>query len=110
MGGPIKGDVVVVPFPFADLTRAKRRPALVLAALQGGDLILCQITSQHVRDSHGVPLAESDVEGGSLRRRSNARPNPLFTADRNIVLYRIGRLARQKIMDVIDKAVEILRS
>ncbi len=34
----IKGDVVVVPFPFSDLTRAKRRPALVVAELEGDDL------------------------------------------------------------------------
>ena len=106
----MKGDIVVVPFPFADLTRAKRRPALVLAALQGGDLILCQITSQYVRDSYAVPLAESDVAGGSLRRASNARPNRLFTADRDIVLYKVGRLRQQKITDVVEKIVDILRS
>jgi len=33
----IKGDVVVVPFPFSDLTQAKRRPALVIATLAGED-------------------------------------------------------------------------
>jgi len=44
----VKGDVVVVPFPFSDLTGAKRRPALVLAELDGEDRILCQITSQQL--------------------------------------------------------------
>ena len=42
----VKGDVVVVPFPFSDLTAAKRRPALVITAFPGDDVILCQITSR----------------------------------------------------------------
>jgi len=42
----VVGDVVIVPFPFSDLTQTKRRPALVVAGLSGEDLILCQITSQ----------------------------------------------------------------
>ncbi len=42
----VGGDVVVVPFPFTDLSSAKVRPALALAAFSRGDLILCQITSQ----------------------------------------------------------------
>ena len=41
----VKGDVVVVPFPFSDLSQSKRRPALVITELTGDDLILCQITS-----------------------------------------------------------------
>jgi mRNA interferase MazF len=47
----IKGDVVVVPFPFSDLSNAKRRPALVLAELNKNDLILCLITSRAANDS-----------------------------------------------------------
>ena len=56
----VKGDVVVVPFPFSDLTEAKRRPALVLAELDKDDRILCQITSQQFRElnaSRAVPLS-----------------------------------------------------
>ena len=41
----IKGDVVVIPFPFSDLSQSKRRPALVVVSLEGDDAILCQITS-----------------------------------------------------------------
>jgi hypothetical protein len=31
----VKGEVVVVPFPFSDLTQAKRRPALVITEWEG---------------------------------------------------------------------------
>ena len=37
----MKGDIVVVPFPFSHLTKAKRRPALIVANLEGNDMILC---------------------------------------------------------------------
>jgi len=40
MGKFIKGDVVVVPFPFSDLTGTKRRPAFVVTDLPGDDVIL----------------------------------------------------------------------
>jgi len=51
----IKGDVVVIPFPFSDLTQTKRRPALVISALEGDDVILCQITSRTSRDNYAIP-------------------------------------------------------
>ncbi|MEB3294031.1 MAG: type II toxin-antitoxin system PemK/MazF family toxin [Synechococcales bacterium] len=60
MAGFVKGDVVVVPFPFSDLTEAKRRPALVVATLTGDDVILCQITSQSVRDAYAVLITAND--------------------------------------------------
>lgn len=46
MGTFVKGDVVVAPFPFSDLSATKKRPALVIATLTGNDVILCQITTQ----------------------------------------------------------------
>jgi len=106
---PVKGDVVVVPFPFSDLTQAKRRPALVAAQLEGDDLILCQITSQQVRDQYALALGDEDFATGGLRQPSNIRPNRLFTADQHIVLYQIGHLKKPRIDAVISKIVEILR-
>jgi len=52
----IKGDIVVVPFPFSDLSTSKKRPALVLADLPGNDIILCQITSKLVKDVYAINL------------------------------------------------------
>jgi mRNA interferase MazF len=109
MGRFVKGDVVVVPFPFSDLTISKRRPELVLAELSGDDLILCQITSQTVRDSYAVPLQENDFDTGGLSKPSNARPNRLFTVDRHIVLYNAGVLKKEKTGEVVETLVGILR-
>ena len=50
----VKGDVVVIPFPFSDLSASKKRPALVLASLEGDDLILCQITSEARFDKYSI--------------------------------------------------------
>jgi len=96
----VKGDVVVVPFPFSDLSQAKHRPALVLTNLEGDDLILCQITSQQVRDQYAIKLDHEDFEAAGLSQRSNIRPNRIFTADSHIVLYRVGHLKPEKVSEV----------
>ncbi|MEG4272781.1 MULTISPECIES: type II toxin-antitoxin system PemK/MazF family toxin [unclassified Microcoleus] len=105
----VKGDVVVVPFPFSDLTQAKRRPALVIATLAGDDIILCQITSQNIADRYAIPLQNSDFSEGGLDRASNIRPNRLFTADREIILYKAGKLKTEKLNEAIAKIVEIIQ-
>jgi len=56
----VKDDIVVIPFPFSDLSGSKKRPALVLADLQGDDIILCQITSQKIKDNYAIPVKNSD--------------------------------------------------
>jgi mRNA interferase MazF len=109
LAGFVKGDVVVVPFPFSDLTQAKRRPALILAVAAGDDLILCQITSQQLSDQYAIQIENSDFETGSLKQTSNIRPSRIFTADRHIILYRAGHLRTEKTNEVIRKVVEILK-
>ena len=105
----VKGDIVVVPFPFSDLTQSKRRPALVLSKLSGDDRILCQITSQSVRDEYAIALDDSDFKTGELRQKSNVRPNRIFTCDSAIILYTIGHLKSEKIEQIINKLIEILK-
>ncbi|MBI5180758.1 MAG: type II toxin-antitoxin system PemK/MazF family toxin [Nitrospirae bacterium] len=105
----VKGDVVVVPFPFSDLTHSKRRPALVISTLEGDDLILCQITSQSIKDKYAIAIDDKDFDSGSLKQPSNVRPNRIFTADSQIILYRIGNLKQEKLNKIIGKVVEIIR-
>ncbi len=107
MGRFIKGDVVVTPFPFSDLTASKKRPALVVADLTGDDIIICLITSQNAKDNYAISLASDNLANGQLKQNSNIRPNRLFTIDAKIILYRIGTLKKEKTEKVTEKIIEI---
>lgn len=108
MGAFVKGDVVVTPFPFTDLSANKKRPALVVATLLGDDVVLCAITSQSVADDYAISLDDEDFETGGLRQVSNIRPNRLFTADAKVVSYRAGKIHADKLVEVRKKIAEIL--
>ena len=87
----IKGDVVVIPFPFSDLSRNKNRPAFVIKDLPDSDILLCQITSKPNRDSFSIPSLKSDFKNGKLSIESNIRVNKIFTADKKIILQKLMR-------------------
>ncbi|MBE7534845.1 MAG: type II toxin-antitoxin system PemK/MazF family toxin [Anaerolineales bacterium] len=110
MGAFVKGDVVVTPFPYSDLTASKKRPALVVASLAGDDVILCQITSQQKHDEYSISLVDKDFKTGALRQDSFIRPNRVFTTDSRIVLYKAGTISAPKIEQVIGAIISILNS
>jgi mRNA interferase MazF len=91
------------------ISQSQRRPALVIATLEGDDVILCQITSKTIKDNYSISIDDRDFETGSLKQPSNIRPNRLFTADSHIILYRIGNLTKIKINAIIGKVIEIIR-
>lgn len=107
MGGFIKGDIVVVPFPFSNLTGKKRRPALVIKNLKGNNLILCQITA-HGPDMYSIVLKKQDYEEGSLKKLSYIQTDMIFTTDVNIIAYKAARIKKDKMQEVLNKLIEII--
>ncbi|RUM58740.1 MAG: type II toxin-antitoxin system PemK/MazF family toxin [Persephonella sp.] len=104
----IKGDVVVVPFPFYDLSQYKKRPALVITNLEGEDLILCQITSKYKKDKYSINLNQSDFIEGNLKIDSFIRPNKIFTVHKDLILYKVGHIKEEKMYKVLEKIKEII--
>jgi mRNA interferase MazF len=92
MVAPAAGEVVLVPFPFSDLSQTTVRPAVCLAAAGRGDWILCQITSNTYGDPIAVPLDASDFASGGLLVQSVARPGKLFTAHAGLLVRSVGTL------------------
>jgi len=103
---PSRGDLVVVTFPFSDLTDSKLRPALVVGEAGNGDFILCQLTSQR-HHADGIEIDPAiDVPGGRLRGTSYVRPLKLFTANTLLIRGVIGRLSEAKLSLVAQRIVE----
>ena len=108
MGAFAAGSVVLIPFPFSDLSRTKLRPAVVLAVLDRGDCILCQVTSQPY-DGESVMLTDDDFASGSLLRVSYARPGKLFTAHESLFQREAGRLTPGCLDGVRERVVKMIR-
>lgn len=108
MGPLAAGLVVLVRFPFSDLSQSKLRPAVVLADAGRGDWILCQVTSRQYADPGAVMLGDVDFQQGSLSVTSYARPGKLFTSSQEIVQSVVGTLRSESSRKILAAVVTIL--
>ena len=109
MGLFAAGQVVIVHFPFSDLTASKLRPAIVLSEAGRGDWILCQITSKTYGDEKSILLNATDFASGSLRVASQVRPGKLFTAHSSLVAGQIGELRTEKFQAIRAAVVQMIQ-
>ncbi len=107
---PAAGAVVLVPFPFSDLSQTKLRPAVVLADSGRGDWILCQVTSNPYGDVHAIEMTNDSFHSGSLRVTSYARTGKLFTANQDLMVSHIAILNATSLKNIIEAVIDILRS
>jgi mRNA interferase MazF len=109
VGGAGAGVVVLVRFPFSDLSSSKLRPALVVASAGGTDWVLCQITSNPYNDPSAVALTRASFGEGGLPRDSFVRPGKLFTANESIVVRAVGQLASHAHRAIVDAIIDVLK-
>jgi mRNA interferase MazF len=103
------GTIVIVRFPFSDLSNFKLRPAVALARGGRGDWILGQITSQQYGDPNAILIRSSDFDSGALRKDSFVRPAKLFTANSAIVTSAVGQLSVAKRNEILEAVIEIFK-
>ena len=104
------GLVVLLRFPFSDLSSSKLRPAVVLAHAGGADWVLCQVTSNPYGDPEALPLGATSFASGGLSRDSFARPGKLFTASEAIVVRVAGSLTPVAHRRIVEAVVNLIRS
>jgi mRNA interferase MazF len=103
----VTGSVVLVNWPFADLSGSKIRPAIVVAGIGDDNYILCQVTSQSYHEA-AIDLQESDFDSGSLRKKSYILYTQLFTADGSVIIKEVGRLSGRLCERIISRMKEVL--
>ncbi len=109
MGTFSAGVVVLVRFPFPDLSQTKLRPAVVLADVDRGDFLLCQITSNPFGDQRAVQIDRDNLTSGALRVTSYARPGKLLTANQDLIVSEVGTLKPEAFARIVDAIVLLLR-
>ena len=102
-----KGDIVLITFPFTDLSGNKLRPAVILIETLT-DITVCFITTQL---SWQVPtdiiLEPSPTSG--LRRQSLLRTNKIATLDKGLAKGLLGKLTDEQTYELNKKLKDLLQ-
>jgi mRNA interferase MazF len=94
----MRGEVVIVPFPFSNFAASKNQPALMLIDLPGPDVVLAAI----------IALDSRDFQTGGIDHSSFIHPTKLFTFQRSVIGRTAGKITNAKWKEVISKLTSLL--
>ena len=85
-------DIILIPFPFYDLTGTKKRPAIIISnsKLKGNDFICSLITSNP--KNKGMLINKKDFLRGKLPFKSWIKPQRIFTIDKRMVIKKLATI------------------
>lgn len=103
----VKGDKVLITFPFTNLTGSKLRPTVVLAETEL-DVTVCFITTQlEWQELTDVRLLPTSSNG--LRKQSLIRTSKIATLDKTLAKGLLGRLKQDEVIDLNKKLKTLLQ-
>jgi mRNA interferase MazF len=93
-----KGDIVLVPFPFTDLSGNKNRPALILVVSKLDITVAFISTQLGWKEDTDILLLPDDVNG--LKKESLIRLSKLATIDSDLILGKLGNVDEAELESV----------
>ena len=102
-----KGEIILIPFPFTDLTDTKIRPCLVLIEAQN-DVTVSFITTQTGWNDPASQEISPSIENG-LKKESLIRLNKIATIDKDLVIGKIGVLNKIELNAVNQKLIAVFQ-
>lgn len=101
-------EIILIPFPYSDLTGIKQRPALIISnekLNKTSDRICCLITSNKIK--HGILI--NDFEEGSLPLKSWVKPSRIFTIDERIIRKKLCNIDKKLFRNILKQINEYLK-
>jgi len=105
----VKGDIIVIDFPFSNLKESKRRPVLILKVPKGGDIIVNQITGSSYEKSVEIKITDKDFKKGTLKKESFVRIDKLASIEKSLIKYKLGSIESKKFNEILDKILLFLK-
>ena len=100
-------DIILIPFPYSDLSQEKRRPVVIISDSEynthNKDVICCAITSNPREYHQSIEINNQDLDDGSLMFNSRVKPSKIFTLNQSSVIKRLARLNIPKSKEVVKQ-------
>jgi mRNA interferase MazF len=108
-------DIVLVPFPFSDLSGQKVRPVLILSNdaynQQSADVVVCGLTTNLSPAPYSIIIEVTDVEQpGTLRQKSKIKADTIASLEQSILIKQIARLKLPVFKQVVTEVKDLIKS
>jgi len=106
-------EIVLVPFPYSDLSSSKKRPVLIVSNdeynTKHDEVVVCVITSNLFQDEYSILLDNSDLEYGILPESSVVKTHKLFTIHKTKILKKFSVVSSEYFDKVSNSLVELFK-
>lgn len=102
------GDVILIPFPFTDLSSHKKRPALIVSSKEFSahqlDVIVMAVTSQIPKPIPATDylLSPAEQAQSGLPKASLIKTGKIVTIDKRLIRQRLGRISPEALLRILD--------
>jgi mRNA interferase MazF len=103
-------EIVLIPFPYSDLTFSKKRPALIISNKKINkmeDRICCLVTTSAHKDD--LKIKNKHLEEGELPFQSFIKPHRIFTINENIIIKKLCKIDNVLYGSVTEKINEYIK-
>jgi mRNA interferase MazF len=105
-------DIIMIPFPYTDLTETKQRPAIIVSNNNYNDtlddVIVCAVTSKFQRDEFCIELLDTNLDYGKLPEVSFVKAHKLLTIHKSKIIKKYSRVKEDYFSTIQDRIADLI--